>query len=130
LCERNPRIAAAFWRDTLIDAAGFREWVTNIGQRCGPSRIAHLLCEFLVRMRAVGLADGHTCPMPMTQGQLAEATGLSAVHVNRSIQQLRSSRLISLSEQTLKVLDWPGLKKTADFDPLYLHLKEASSAVN
>ena len=84
ICERRPNVASAFWRMTLIDAAIFREWVANIGSRQAFGRVAHLLCEMVVRLNAVGLADGRVCELPITQTELADATGLSTVHVNRT----------------------------------------------
>src|SRR5918995_4830620 len=73
LCEEYPRITAAFWRETLIDAAIFREWVMNVGRREAYNRMAHILCELLVRLRAVGLANGYSCDLPITQGEFADA---------------------------------------------------------
>ena len=124
LCRSNYRIASALWRETLIDASIFREWMASIGQRDAYSRIAHLLCEMLVRMRAVGLSgEDHSCHFPISQGKIADAQGLSAVHVNRILQELRSAKLISLKGGVLTALDWEGLKEAAEFDPAYLHLE-------
>ena len=128
LCERFPRIARALWRETLIDASIFREWITNVGRRDGTSRMAHILCEMMVRLRAVGLAQDHTCDLPITQSELADATGLTTVHVNRVLQQLRGAGLITLKGGVLSVLDWDGLKKAGDFDPTYLHLEQKQMA--
>lgn len=128
LCAQYPRIAGALWRETLIDAAIFREWITNVGQRPAPSRIAHLMCEFVTRFRVVGLADGDTIQFPITQSEIGDATGLSNVHVNRSIQALRKQGLISLKDGTLTVLDWDGLRHLGDFDPIYLHLRDEAPA--
>ena len=128
LCERFPRIGNAFWRDTLIQAAVFREWVTNVGRREAYGRVAHLLCEIVVRMRAVGLAQDHTCELPMTQNELADATGMSTVHVNRTLQELRGDGLITLKGASLTLLDWDGLKHAGDFDPTYLHLRTLDAA--
>jgi CRP-like cAMP-binding protein len=128
LCDRFPRVADAFWRETLIEASVFREWMTNVGRRQAYGRIAHLLCELVVRMRAVGLADDHACALPMTQNELADATGMSTVHVNRTLQELRGDKLISLRGERLTVLDWDALKEAGDFDPTYLHLKRPERA--
>jgi CRP-like cAMP-binding protein len=128
LCERFPRIGSAFWRETLIQAAVFREWVTNVGRREAYGRIAHLLCEMVVRMRAVGLVADHICDLPMTQNELADATGMSTVHVNRTLQELRADRLITLKGASLTVLDWEGLKHAGDFDPTYLHFERKDVA--
>ncbi len=121
LCRAEPRIMEVFWRQTLIDGSIFREWMTNIGRREAYNRMAHLLCEWLVRLRAVGLTQDHTCDLPMTQGELADALGVSTVHVNRVLQELRGDGLITLKGSRLEVLDWEHLTRVADFDPIYLH---------
>jgi CRP-like cAMP-binding protein len=128
LCSRFPRIAAAFWRETLIDAAIFREWMTNIGQRSAYSRIAHLMCELVIRYRAIGATTDLTIPFPITQIEVGDAMGLSSVHVNRSLQALRGNGLIALKSGTLEVLDWQGLLNAGDFQPTYLHLQQADEA--
>lgn len=122
LVRRWPRIGDAFWRDTLVDAAIFREWMVGMGRREAYGRIAHLLCEMMTKLRAVGLADGVTCELPITQAQLGDALGLSTVHVNRVLQALRGNGLIALQGGTLTVLDWGGLTQAGEFDPTYLHL--------
>ena len=127
LVRRFPRIGDMLWRDTLIDAAIFREWMVGLGRREAYGRIAHLLCEVMTKLKAVGLADGVTCELPITQAELGDALGLSTVHVNRVLQDLRRENLISLNGGSLKVLDWKALKQRGEFDPTYLHLvkKEA-----
>ena len=127
LMRRCPRIGDAFWRDTLIDAAVFREWIMTLGRREAYGRMAHLLCEFYVRLRAVGLTNGPAYEFPLTQAELADATGLSAVHVNRTLQELRGEGLITLRAGSLTVLDWERLKEAGEFDPAYLHLKKAAA---
>jgi CRP-like cAMP-binding protein len=122
LMRNHPRLGDLFWRDTLIDAAVFRQWVVNVGRRQALARMAHLLCELLVRLRAVELVEDHALDLPVTQADLADAMGLSNVHVNRVSQELRAKGLIALHGKTLKVLDWEGLKTTGEFDPTYLHL--------
>jgi CRP-like cAMP-binding protein len=123
ICAKRPNVANAFWRMTLIDAAIFREWVANVGSRQALGRVAHLLCELVVRLRAIGLADKLVFELPVTQTELADATGLSTVHVNRTLQSLRKQKLIHWKDSQLEVLDWAGLKHAGDFDPSYLHLK-------
>ncbi len=124
----HPRIGDAFWRDTLIDAAVFREWMAGIGRRSAYARIAHLLCEMFVRLRAVGLTDGESCEMPLTQAELGDALGLSTVHVNRTLQELRANRLItSRANSILFIENWEGLKKAGEFDPTYLHLRKEAA---
>jgi CRP-like cAMP-binding protein len=128
LCDRHPHITGALWRGTLIDAAIFREWMVGIGRRSAYARIAHLLCEFLVRMRAVGLADDHACELPFTQTEIGDAFGLSTVHVNRTLQELRGAGLITLRGGALTVKDWEGLKEAGEFDPTYLHQERRKAA--
>jgi CRP-like cAMP-binding protein len=121
LCVRFPRVGATLWRETLIDGAVFREWMLGIGRRSAAERIGHLLCEMFIRLDAAGLARHGTVPLPITQEQLGDALGLSTVHVNRSLQILRSNEFITLSAGTLTILDWDRLSNFSDFDPLYLH---------
>ena len=128
LCNRYPRITAAFWRETLIDAAIFREWMTSIGQREALNRVAHLLCELVVRMRAVGLTRDLECDFPITQAEVGDALGLSTVHINRTLQELRGAGLIKLHAGVLTVLNWRDLKRVGDFDPTYLHLTQNQAA--
>ena len=126
--ERHPGLGRALWQDTLVDAAVFREWVVNVGRRSAYARTAHLLCEMATRLRAVGLAQEDTVSLPVTAVELADATGLSVVHVNRVLQELRAKRLIELRGRVLAVLDWDGLKHAAGFDPDYLHQRAAPAA--
>jgi CRP-like cAMP-binding protein len=128
LCLRYPRIGAAFWRETLIDAAIFREWVMNVGQREGVSRMAHVLCELVVRLRAVDLVEDHVCDLPITQIEFADALGFSPVHVNRVLQQMRAEGLIETQGSRLRIPDWDGLKQAGEFDPTYLHLVREDAA--
>jgi CRP-like cAMP-binding protein len=128
LCERHYRIAKAFWRDTLIDGAIFREWMTSIGQREAYSRIAHLLCEMLVRLKAVGLVNGYSCNWPITQAEVGDALGVTTVHVNRVLQEMRADGLVELKGDRLNIPDWEKLKEAGDFDPTYLHLESNQAA--
>lgn len=128
LCTRYPRIAAALWRETLVDAAIFREWVMNVGRREGSSRIAHVLCELLVRLRAIGLVEGYACDLPITQAEFADAIGFTTVHVNRILQHMRAEGLIQLKGERLNIPDWEKLKQAGEFDPTYLHLENEQAA--
>jgi CRP-like cAMP-binding protein len=128
LIRRYPRIGDALWRDTLIDAAIFREWVTNVGRRSAYQGMAHLMCEFVTKMRAVELAQENECPFPLTQAELGDATGLSPVHVNRTLQELRSDGLIVLTGKVLSIPDWNALKDVAMFEPRYLHLRSETTS--
>ena len=121
LATSSPAIRTAMWIDTLLDASIFREWVVNVGRRDSRARIAHLLCELVFRLKKIGAGDGGAYDFPLTQEQLADATGLTAVHTNRTLQSLRKDGLIQLSARSLSVLDWERLKEVADFDELYLH---------
>jgi CRP-like cAMP-binding protein len=128
LASDFPRLGHVLWRDTLVDAAIFREWIVGMGHRDAPTRIAHLFCELFVRMRAVGLTTGDSCNFPVTQAALADALGLSTVHVNRSIMELRGQELIRLEKHTLIIVNWEALSKYAGFDALYLHMKASVEA--
>jgi CRP-like cAMP-binding protein len=124
ITESYPRIGRAIWKDTLVDAAIFREWMASIGRRSAYQRIAHLMCEMVVKLHAVGLADDHhRIDWPMTQNEMGDALGLSLVHVNRTLQELRGEELITLKDSTLIVHDWAALQRAGLFEPLYLHLK-------
>ena len=122
LAAARPTVGRAMWHDTMIDASIFREWVVNVGRRDSMTRIAHLLCEVGVRLGAAGLAQDDAFILPLTQEQLADATGLTSVHTNRVLQALRRDGLISLSTRALKILDWHLLRELGDFNPRYLHL--------
>src|SRR3954464_10426819 len=124
LMRRCPRIGDAFWRDTLIDAAVFREWILNLGRREAYGRMAHLLCELYVRLKAVGLTNGDVYEFPLTQAEFGDALGLSTVHVNRTLQDLRGDGLITLRSNSVTVLDWDRLREAGEFDPTYLHLRK------
>ena len=128
LCRRHTRIGEALWRETLIDASIFRQWMIGIGRKDAFGRLSHLLCEMLVKMRAVELAQDHACKLPITQSEFGDALGLSTVHVNRTLQEIRKAKLITLRGDTLKVLDWDGLQKAGEFDPTYLHLEKPQAA--
>ena len=121
VCERHYRLARAFWRQTLIDAAIFREWVVNVGRREALNALAHVMCEFVLRMRVMGLAEGEECELPMTQAELGDALGISTVHVNRTLQELRGEGLITLRSGSLTITDWDGLRHAAGFTSNYLH---------
>ena len=124
----RPRVAAALWVDTLIDASIFREWVINVGRRDARSRLAHLLCEFARRLEVAGLAEEYRYELPMTQEQLADATGLTAVHVNRVLKVLVAEGLIERDRRVVRIPDWEALRRAAGFSDLYLHLDQMPRA--
>lgn len=117
----RPQLARALWRATLIDEAVLRSWIVNLGRRDAAERIAHLFCELHSRMALVGLVSENHFRLPLTQEMIADATGLTPVHVNRVLQRLRSDGLIVLEHGELTIVDGAGLGRLAGFDPNYLH---------
>ena len=128
LCHAQPRVADELWKVTLVDASIHREWMVNIGQRQAASRVAHLFCEMMLRSREAGLAEGDSCPLPVTQADLSEAAALSQVHMNRTLQELRARELISFGQGRLTIHDWDALVELGDFRTDYLHLSEPVAA--
>jgi CRP-like cAMP-binding protein len=126
LIERAPRLGGILWKDTLIDASIFRQWMLGMGRKQAPQRLAHFFCELYTKMQAVGLTDGFSCDFPITQGAMGDALGLSTVHVNRSLMELRADGLIELEKKTLTICNWERLKQYAEFDRLYLHMDLAA----
>ena len=123
LTSENSRVVRAMWWSTLVDQAILREWVLNVGRRDAYERVSHLLCEMHFRMKRVGLVENDRLALPLTQEELADATGLTAVHLNRTLQRLRREKLIEMASGWLKLLDAPALQEAAGFDPSYLHIK-------
>jgi CRP-like cAMP-binding protein len=124
--ERRPQVGFAIWRETLIDAAIFREAITNNSSRPVLARMAHLFCELYYRARAVGLTKPGTCRVPLHQGQIGETLGMSIVTVNRTLQALRRTGAMEFRNGELTVFNWKSLVELGDFDPNYLHLKRPS----
>jgi len=122
LTHNYPTLTRALWWSTLVEEAIAREWLVNVGQRDALERTAHLFCELLYRFRAVGLNNGNSCTLPLTQVELAETLGLSSVHVNRTLQELRRRNLITLESGTLTIQNLDELKNLSFFNPDYLHL--------
>jgi CRP-like cAMP-binding protein len=122
LTHAYPTLTRALWWSTLVEEAIAREWIVNVGQRNALERMAHLFCELLYRFRAVGLNEGMSCTLPLTQVELAETLGLSSVHVNRTLQALRKRKLITLENGTLTIENFEELKELSFFNPDYLHL--------
>jgi len=121
LALERPNIGQALWRDVLIDASVFREWVLNVGQRDARTRIAHMLCEFAARAIRAGVATEHDCLLPLTQEQIGDATGLTAVHVNRMLRYLRETGALSAVQKGVRIEDFRLLGEISSFDPSYLH---------
>lgn len=122
LTAERPRITQALWWHELVTAAVQREWTLNLGQRSAYERLAHLLIELYMRLYTVGRAHNGHCDFPLTQNDLADATGLTSVHVNRTLQELRRDGLIELERKQLHILDMPRMMDVAMFNPNYLHL--------
>jgi len=125
LAAERPAISRAIWQSTLIEQAILRRWIVNLGALSAVQRVAHLFCELWSRLHALGLVDGPTFSLPLTQVNLAETCGLSPVHMNRVLQQLREDRLIELSRRSLTIIDPPRLQETAGFQADYLHLRRS-----
>jgi CRP-like cAMP-binding protein len=124
----HPRVGMAMWQDTLVDASIFREWIANIGRRNAPTRIAHLLCEFSLRLKVAGLGEQTKYTLPMTQDQLADAVGLTSVHVNRTLKALEHDNLIARRQRSVTIGNWQRLADVGDFDSTYLHLRAGELA--
>ncbi len=124
LAFSRPAVGKALWVDTLVDGSIFREWIANVGRRDARTRMAHILCEFGVRLEAVGLGKRLKYELPMTQEQLADVLGLTAVHVNRTLQGLDAEGLTKRSRRSVIISDWKRLADVGDFNSAYLHLPQ------
>lgn len=123
ITERHPHLTRLLWLMTLLDSAIHREWIVAMGRRSALEQLAHLLCEIVTRLSVVGLGDSDRAViLPINQTELGDTLGLSTVHVNRTLQQLRAEQLITWQGQTVRILDWDRLARIAQFDPTYLHL--------
>jgi CRP-like cAMP-binding protein len=123
LTSRHPTINRALWWATLVDEGILREWLVNAGTRSVDKRMAHLFCELLLRLQTVGQASADGFEFPLTQEELGETLGVSTVHINRVLQELRANGLITLRNKHLTIHDVAALKEFAEFNPNYLHLK-------
>ena len=122
ITRKYPRLAEAYWFSTNVDGAITRELALSLGQRSAISRMAHLFCELHMRLGAVGKGRPDGFEFPLTQRELSECLGLTVVHVNRTLQELRRRNLVELENRQLTILDPRGLKGVAEFDPSYLYL--------
>jgi CRP-like cAMP-binding protein len=131
LAFTRPRVGMAMWFDTLVDGSIFREWIANVGRRDAQMRMAHLLCEFSLRLKLAGLGEETHYELPMTQEQLADTTGMTPVHVNRTLKSLEAQGLITRSStRSVTIDDWQRLAEAGDFDSNYLHLRENAATLN
>lgn len=125
----HPNMGQAFWRQCVVDAGILMEWVANVGRRDARTRMAHFFCELACRSEPDGAKDGTVIPYPLTQTHLSDILSLTPVHVNRTLQSLRREGLIeTLGRSRERVVDWSGLRRLGDFDPLYLQLKRQPRA--
>jgi CRP-like cAMP-binding protein len=122
IVNAHPRIALAFWREAMIEAAIFRDWVVNLGQRPAYERVAHAFCELACRLDAVGQLHDNSFRFPVTQEELGQAVGFTAVHVNRVLQRLRADGLVTHEGGRLTIHDRERLERAGDFEPSYLYL--------
>jgi CRP-like cAMP-binding protein len=123
ITERLPHLTRLYWFSTNVDAALHREWELSLGRRTAIARIAALFCEMNLRLQIVGLSDGQTYDLPLTQTDLAECVGLTSIHVNRTLKELREQGLVQFKSGRVSISDWAGLQSIAEFDPAYLYLR-------
>jgi len=124
ITEEEPHLARLLWFSTLLDAAIQREKIVSVGRRPALARLAHLLCELKVRLEVAGLAENGTFALPLTQLDLGDASGLTSVHVNRMLKQLRDDRLVTFRGGQVTIHDWARLQQVGEFDPAYLYLEK------
>jgi CRP-like cAMP-binding protein len=122
LFERAPRVAAVFWRELLIEAAIYREWLANLASREAVPRLASFVCEMAIRLKVAGVSDGYKLPFPLTQAEIGNILGISLVHTNRCIATLREEQLVVFAERKVRIIDWQRLQQRGDYDPSYLQL--------
>jgi CRP-like cAMP-binding protein len=119
---RYPAIAEAFWRDCMVDAAILSQWVVNVGRRDARARLAHLLCEVVMRLGPDRTGPDFRFSFAVTQAQLADATGLTPVHVNRVLKSMREDGIADVRQREVRIMDWDGLVAAGEFEPEYLQL--------
>lgn len=122
ITQSSPHLTRVYWFLTNLDTAIQRERAVSLARRSALSRMAHLMCELFVRLEIVGLTQGFSYDFPLTQAEMGEYLGLTSVHVNRTLQELRRRGLIRLDQRRLTVLALPELRRLAEFDPAYLYL--------
>lgn len=123
ITDEYPHLTRLLWLNTLIDGAIHREWLTTMGRLSATAHMAHFICELFLRLRAVGRTEGDTIQLPLTQAELGDTLGLSTVHVNRVLQELRKEGLIRWQGDALTILDWKRLEEVGEFTSTYLNLQ-------
>ncbi len=129
ICETRPHLMRALWRETVVDGAIHREWLSALGRRPAAERLAHLFCEVYVRLKAVGLAGDYQFDLPLTQSDIADMVGISSVHVNRTLKTLRQEGLLEWRGGPATVHDWRSLARIAQFDANYLQARLTTAGV-
>lgn len=124
LCERFPRLARVLWFNSNIDGAVHREWELSLGRRTAMARLAALFCELRLRLDLVGLCDDLSYALPLTQSDLATCVGLTPIHVNRTLMELRRRQLVTFKNKRVTIQNWPALIEVGEFDPAYLYLEQ------
>ncbi len=124
ITETHPHLTRLLWLNTTMDGAIHRQWLVNLGRQAALGQLAHLLCELFLRLQAVGQAEGYSFRLPITQAELGDALGLSTVHVNRTLQELRGEGLLTWTRDLVVIEDWDRLQEVAQFDPAYLNLMQ------
>lgn len=122
LTETRPHLTRMLWLSTVIDGAIHREWIVAMGRRSKKAHLAHLICELYMRLSVVRLVTDQSFYFPLSQAVVADALGLSVVHVNKTLQKLRSDNVVTWTDRMITVLNWEKLTEIAEFDPSYLHL--------
>ena len=120
LTDRHPHLTRLLWLSTLIDGAIHRQWLVAMGRHSSVAQLAHMICELYVRLRDVGQTHDNRFRLPLTQTQMADMLGLSSIHVNRILRELREQGLMTWSSGEIAISDWDGLVRLAEFDPTYL----------
>lgn len=122
ITENFPHLTRMLWFTTNLDAAIHREWVVSLGLRTAMARIAHFICELFYRLRVVGLTDGHSFRLDLTQADVGECLGLTSIHVNRTLRELREGGLVTFRQKVIEIHDLAGLERVAEFSTDYLFL--------
>lgn len=123
ITERFPHLTRVYWHATNVDAAIHREWELSLGRRTARAKLAMLFCELYVRLEMVGLAQDLRYALPLTQTDLGDCTGLTNVHVNRTLKEMRIRELVQFQDGRVTILDWTALTRAGEFDPAYLYLE-------
>ena len=122
ITDTLPHLTRLYWFTTNVDAAVHREWEVSLGRRTAMARIAHLFCEMFMRLHVIGQTDGHSYDLRLTQSDLSECMGLTSIHVNRTLRELREQGLVQFRSGRVTIFDMPRLVDLAEFDPAYLYL--------